>query len=373
MAGRDAHWMARAIRAAAAVYPPPHPNPRVGCVVVRDGRERARAAHRRAGEPHAEALALEAAGEGARGATAYVTLEPCSHHGRTPPCADALIAAGVARVVVAQEDPNPEVAGEGLARLRAAGVTVGSGVLRNEAEELNRGFLQRHRHGRPWVTLKLAAGLDGRTAMESGESRWITGAAARRDVHRLRGEAAAVVTGRGTVGHDDPRLTARDVAVALDDGEQPLRVILDRTLRTPSDAAALREPGTTCVVHVDGAEDAARALRDAGAEVHALPGGPGGVDVVSAVAFLAAREINHVLVEAGATVAGAFLQARLVDEVVLYQAPHWMGELGKPLARLPGLSAMAQRLRFRYTDVRRVGEDLRVTAEPVMDSVTDDD
>lgn len=368
--------MAEAVRCAAAVYPPPHPNPRVGCVLVApDGREVARAAHLRTGEAHAEGRALEIAGDAARGGTAYVTLEPCSHQGRTPPCADGLIEAGVVCVVVGHEDPDPRVGGRGLQRLRDAGITVITGVLRDAAEALNRGFLKRQRTQRPWVTLKLAGSIDGRTAMASGESRWITGAAARRDVHRLRGEAAAVLTGYGTVQADDPALTVRDLDparsgrdAALDPARQPLRVVLDPHLETPADARVLHSPGRVLILHVDDPHGRAPKLADAGAEVQALPADPRGwLDLDAVLAEMGTRSINHVLAECGSTLAGALIAGAHVDEVVLYQAPHWMGDAARPLAHLPGIDAMAQRRPYRFTDVRQVGDDLRVTLQPRTD------
>ncbi len=360
----DERWMARAIRRAAAVFPPPHPNPRVGCVLVRAGEVVGEAAHQRAGGPHAEAAALAQAGEAARGATAYVTLEPCAHHGRTPPCADALAAAGVARVVAACRDPNPQVAGAGLARLERAGVAVEAGLLEPDAAALNRGFLRRIAGGRPWVRVKLAASLDGRTAMASGESQWISSAAARRDVHRLRAGAAAVLTGAGTVRADDPRLTARDVAPALEPAQQPLRVVLDPGLTTPPGSALLASPGPVLILHAEAAPAGrADALREAGAALAGVPGsGPGRLDLAAVLRALAAREVNEVLVEAGPTLAGAWLAAGLADELVVYTAPHLMGDAARPLLVLPGIEAMSERRPLRWSDVRRVGEEIRITA-----------
>ncbi len=362
----DQHWMARAVRLAAAAFPPPHPNPRVGCVVVRDGRVVAEAAHERAGGPHAEAAALQAAGGAAAGATAYVTLEPCAHYGRTPPCSRALIDAGVARVVIGHRDANPQVAGSGIAQLEAAGIPVREGVLGADAEALNRGFLRRIAGGRPWVTVKVAASLDGRTAMASGESRWITSAAARRDVHRGRAQAAAVVTGAGTVRADDPRLDARDVAPAVPAERQPLRVVVDPRLSTPPGAALLRAPGPVLLCHgphVDSAR--AEALQARGAELQALPLAEGGLEPAAVLRALAGREVNEVWLEAGPTLAGAWVAGGLADELLVYTAPHLMGDAAQPLLALPGIDAMAQRQPLQFADVRRVGEEIRITARLV--------
>ncbi len=361
----DAHWMARALRLAGAVFPPPHPNPRVGCVLVRDGVLLGQGAHLRAGEPHAEVAAIRDAGGSARGGTAYVTLEPCAHHGRTPPCTEALLEAGVVRVVVARRDPNPHVRGGGLERLAAAGVEVADGLMAAEASAQNRGFLRRMETGRPWVTAKLAASLDGRTAMASGESQWITSAAARRDVHRWRAAASAVVTGSGTVLADDPQLTPRDVEPPLADDRLPVRVVLDSRLRTPPAAALFAAPGPVVIFHAGGDAERGRALRDAGAEVVELPASGGGVDLAAALSAMGERGFNEILVEAGPTLGGAWVQAGLVDELLLYWAPHLMGDAARPLLRLPGIETMAERVAVRVTDVRRVGEDLRITAVPV--------
>lgn len=361
--GRDAFWMAGAVRRAAAVSPPPHPNPRVGCVLVRDGEAVGAGAHQRPGGLHAEALALAEAGEAAQGATAYVTLEPCNHHGRTPPCTEALIAAGVARVVIAHRDPNPEVGGSGVARLGEGGVAVREGVLAEEARRLNRGYLRRVSGGRPWVTVKLAASLDGRTAMASGESQWITSRAARADVHRGRAGAAAVVTGSGTVAADDPRLDARDREPPLPAERQPLRVVLDRHLATPPQAALLAAPGPVLILHAEGASGArAEALRARGAELAPVAERDGGLELAAVLEALRARAVNEVWVEAGPTLAGAWVQQGLADELLVYLAPHLMGDAARPLLGLPGIDRMAQRLPLAWEDVRRVGDEIRITA-----------
>lgn len=353
----DSRFMAQALRLAQKGLDTSSPNPRVGCVIVKDGRVVAEGWHRRAGEPHAEAIALAAAGESARGGTAYVTLEPCSHHGRTPPCADALIAAGVARVVAATQDPNPRVAGNGFASLMAAGVHVDTGVLGAEAAALNAGFFSRMQRGRPRVLCKLAMSLDGRTAMASGESKWITGEAARADVQRLRARSCAVVSGIGTVLADDPRLDVRG-------GErQPLRVIVDTALRTTPVARVLAPPGRALIVHsvVDSARESA--LRDAGADLMHLPADDGRVALLALLERLAARECNEVLLEAGATLAGAFAQAGLIDEYRIYMAPVLLGSRARPLMELP-FTQMSERLQLRITAIEPVGDDWRIRAEP---------
>lgn len=358
----DHRFMARALRLAARGLTTTTPNPRVGCVIVRDGERVGEGWHRRAGEPHAEVHALRAAGERARGATAYVTLEPCSHHGRTPPCADALVAAGVSRVVAAMQDPNPQVSGRGLQRLRAAGIDVECGVLEPEALALNAGFCLRMRAGRPLFRLKLAASLDARTALASGESQWITAAAAREDVQRLRARACAVLTGVGTVVADDPSLNVRLPAAE----RQPLRVVLDSTLRTPPDARLLGLPGGILLLTALPPDDLrAQMLRAAGAELATLPAAAGGgLDLQAVAAELARRGCNEVHVECGARLAGSLLQAGLVDELVLYLAPLLLGDAARGLCRLPGLERMEQRIELEWRDVRRVGHDLRVTLVP---------
>jgi diaminohydroxyphosphoribosylaminopyrimidine deaminase/5-amino-6-(5-phosphoribosylamino)uracil reductase len=359
--------MARAIALARRGLYTTDPNPRVGCVLVRDGEIVGEGYHRRAGEPHAERNAIQAAGERARGSTAYVTLEPCCHYGRTPPCTDGLLEAGVARVVVAMEDPNPMVRGKGLARLRAAGIDVRTGVLEADARALNPGFEQRMRGGLPYVRCKLAASLDGRTAMASGESKWITSADARRDVHRLRARSSAVVTGIGTVLADDPHMNVRlspDEFPALWPDElprQPLRVVVDSRLRMPLDARMLSLPGATLIATCEDNPKAIARANAVGAEVRVFPPDSAGrVDLHLLLCYLAEREINEVLIEAGPTLAGAAMDLDIVDELVLYLAPHLMGDAARGLFRLPGIEEMAQRLGLVFEGTRRVGPDLRL-------------
>jgi len=351
----DAACMARALQWAALGRLTTFPNPRVGCVIVRDGRIVGEGWHQKAGEPHAEVHALRAAGAAVRGATVYVTLEPCSHQGRTPPCADALIAAQPARVVVAMLDPNPLVAGRGVAALEAAGIAVETGLLEASARRLNRGFLSRMERGRPFVTLKLGASLDGRTAMASGQSQWITSEAARADVHRLRAEAGAVLTTSATVLADDPQLSVRaPVATA----RQPDRIVLDSQARVAA-SARVWAPGARRL-WLCGVEPMQRP-----ADVDVLPvatTADGHLDLGAALAALGAAGVNHVLVESGSRFAGVMLRSGLVDELVLYLAPSLLGDQARGLASLPGLDTLDQRIALRYTDVRQIGPDLKITA-----------
>jgi diaminohydroxyphosphoribosylaminopyrimidine deaminase/5-amino-6-(5-phosphoribosylamino)uracil reductase len=367
----DYVFMARALRLAERGLYTTDPNPRVGCVLVRDGEIVGEGWHRRAGEPHAERLALAAAGASARGATAYVTLEPCCHHGKTPPCTDALLEAGVARVVAAMQDPNPLVAGKGLDALRSSGVAVEVGVLEIRARGLNPGFIKRMAQGLPYVRCKLAASLDGRTAMASGESKWITSEAARRDVQYLRARSSAIVTGIGTVLADDPAMTVRLQPSELPGMEpdmpvrQPLRVVLDSRLRFPPDARVLRLPGVAMIACIDQDPVRRARLESAGALVYEAAESGGRVDVESLLRYLATQEINEVLVEAGPSLAGAMLQAGCIDQLVVYLAPHLMGASARGMFLLPGLERMRDRVALEIVEARMVGPDLRVTARLV--------
>jgi diaminohydroxyphosphoribosylaminopyrimidine deaminase/5-amino-6-(5-phosphoribosylamino)uracil reductase len=363
----DREYMAQAVRLARRGIYSTHPNPNVGCVIVAQGTVVGSGWHQRAGGPHAEVYALRQAGESARGAVVYLTLEPCSHHGRTPPCADALVHAGVGRVVVAMQDPNPLVAGQGLQRLAAAGVKVESGLLEDEARALNPGFLSRMQRGRPWVRVKLASSLDGRTAMASGESKWITAEPARRDVQRLRARSSAIVTGIGTVKADDPSLNVRLEAqqlMGVEPVRQPLRVVMDTHLAMPRQAQMLSLPGDTLVVTAERDSKRWRALQEAGAEVVAIDTRQGRLEPEAVLKLLAERQVNEVLLECGARLAGAFLAAKLVDELVLYLAPHLMGDSARGLFHLPALQQMRDRVELEWRDVRQVGDALRVTARP---------
>ncbi|MEO8938699.1 MAG: bifunctional diaminohydroxyphosphoribosylaminopyrimidine deaminase/5-amino-6-(5-phosphoribosylamino)uracil reductase RibD [Burkholderiaceae bacterium] len=363
---QDRHWMQRALDRAQEALLRSDPNPRVGCVLVRDGRLIGEGATQPPGQSHAEIEALNEArrrGIDPRGATAYVTLEPCSHFGRTPPCADALIAAGLARVVAAIEDPNPLVAGDGLARLGAAGIQTDCGVLADEARELNIGFFSRMSRGRPWVRMKLAASLDGRSALADGTSQWITGDAARHDGHRWRARASALLTGIGTVKLDDPRLDVRDVETP----RQPWRVLVDSRFEVSTDARIVRNVADGRRLLVVGAiEDRARqhALVDRGCETLVMGNGDGKVDLVALIDELGRRDVNELHVEAGGKLNGSLLRAGCVDELLLYVAPCLLGP-GMPMVELPALDDLDRRLSLTYHDVDRVGGDLRIRARIV--------
>jgi diaminohydroxyphosphoribosylaminopyrimidine deaminase/5-amino-6-(5-phosphoribosylamino)uracil reductase len=349
--------MAQALRLAEHGLYTTSPNPRVGCVLVNENKIVGEGWHERAGEPHAEVHALREAGKLAKGATAYVTLEPCSHFGRTPPCADALIEAGVSRVVAAMQDPNPLVAGQGLQKLRAAGVEVEYGLMEATARELNVGFVSRMTRGIPWVRSKIAASLDGRTALANGTSQWITGAAARRDVQHWRARSCAVVTGIGTVLADDPQLNVREIANA----RQPLRVVLDTELRISPSAKILQSARTLIYTAISDAKKH-RAIQATGAEVVMLAGKDGKVDLLAVMRNLAQHGINEVLVESGRRLNGALLKAGLVDELVLYLAPQLLGDAARGLADLGELTQLQQRVALQWRDARQVGGDLRIIA-----------
>ncbi|RMR10625.1 Riboflavin biosynthesis protein RibD [Pseudomonas syringae pv. helianthi] len=368
-AALDVHYMARALELARKGLYSTHPNPRVGCVIVRDGQIVGEGWHVRAGEPHAEVHALRQAGERARGATAYVTLEPCSHQGRTPPCADALVDAGLARVVAAMQDPNPEVSGRGLLRLMNAGIGVQCGVLESEARALNKGFLQRMETGRPYVRVKMAMSLDGRTAMASGESQWITGPEARSAVQRLRAQSSVVLTGADTVLADKARLTVRPDELGLNAEltalaavRPPLRVLIDGRLRVPLDAPFF-QAGSALVVTCAAASARGRYQED-GHEMLALADSAGHVDLRKLMSELATRGVNEVLVEAGPRLAGAFARLGLVDEFQLFIAGKFLGSSARPLLDLP-LAQMSEALELNIVEMRAVGNDWRVIALPV--------
>ncbi|MGB3461371.1 MAG: bifunctional diaminohydroxyphosphoribosylaminopyrimidine deaminase/5-amino-6-(5-phosphoribosylamino)uracil reductase RibD [Rhodanobacter lindaniclasticus] len=358
--GTDHEHMAHALRLAERGLYTAQPNPRVGCVIAHGDAVVGTGFHRRAGEPHAEVFALREAAGRARGATAYVTLEPCAHQGRTPPCSDALIAAGVARVVIAAEDPFPQVDGRGVGKLRAAGITVESGLMREAARELNIGFFSRIERGRPWVRVKLAMSLDGRTALANGESKWITGEAAREDVQRWRARSSAILSGSGTVLADDPRLTVR-----LPEDEEftpPLRVLLDRQLRIPAGRQVLDGTAPTLVLH--GAAASCADDRFARVERMAMATRDNLLDLQAVLALLAGRDCNEVHVEAGPTLCGALFAAGLVDELLLYVAPLLLGDSARPLLRLPPLTDMASRWQLQVVDQRMLGADLRLRLRP---------
>ena len=402
----NAMHMAQALRLAERGLYTTQPNPRVGCVIAHGERMVGQGWHERAGEPHAEVYALREAGEQARGATAYVTLEPCAHHGRTPPCADALIAAGVARVVIAAEDPFPQVAGKGIAKLRAAGIAVESGLMREAAREINIGFFSRIERQRPWVRVKLAMSLDGRIALANGESKWITGEAARADVQHWRARSSAILTGAGTVLADNPQLTVRlasspacsrgglgwgegnlaassnsPTATLLPDrvadrlctqgrgqsGEgvpcvPPLRVILDRRLRTPIGSHVLDGQTPTLVLHAASASFTDD--RFAKVECIAMPEQGDALDLQAILSMLAGRHCSELHVEAGPTLCGALFAAGLADELLLYVAPIMLGDHARPLMHLPSLTEMASRWSLRVIDQRQIGNDWRLQLRP---------
>jgi diaminohydroxyphosphoribosylaminopyrimidine deaminase/5-amino-6-(5-phosphoribosylamino)uracil reductase len=355
----DIAFMTQALRLAENGRYSAHPNPVVGCVIVREGTVVGEGWHEVAGEAHAEINALEAAGDAARGSTVYVTLEPCSHHGKTPPCAEALVNAGVAAVVIGLQDPNPEVNGQGIAALRAAGIDVRTGILQREVEQQLCGFLSRVRRGRPFVTLKMACSIDGRIAMASGESQWITGPDARADVQRLRARSGAIMTGIGTVLADDPSFTVRDPEVDTR-GRQPLRIVLDAGLRMPLSAEMLALPGKTVVYCCD--DSKRESLVAAGAEVVRVDCGGKYVDAAAVLDDLGQRDINDVLVEAGPALAGNLLCNDLVDELVIYQAPHIMGSETMGMVETPSWTDLSHRRLLEIIDTRRVGPDTRITA-----------
>ena len=390
--------MRRALELAARGRASTHPNPRVGCVIVKNGEIVGEGFHEKAGGPHAEVVALEAAGAKAKGADLYVTLEPCCHQGRTPPCTDAVIKYGIQRVFAAMEDPNPKVAGQGFAALRGAGIAVDVGLMEDAAQDLNRGFVSRLVRGRPWLTLKLAMSLDGRTALASGESKWITGDDARADVHRLRAEAGAVMTSVSTVVADDPELSVRywpdrDEAIrgvtassnrppatpslaSPDAGNraiqgtipiprQPDRIVLDTQLRVPADAQVFKPGARRIVLTVRPRADRMESLQNNGIEVVlAGPSINGHVGLESALKELARLQINEVLVECGPKLAGSVLRSGLMDEAVLYVAPSLFGHEGRALAELPGVQTLNQRINLQYTEVRQIGTDLKITLKP---------
>ncbi|MCV6591031.1 MAG: bifunctional diaminohydroxyphosphoribosylaminopyrimidine deaminase/5-amino-6-(5-phosphoribosylamino)uracil reductase RibD [Marinobacterium sp.] len=365
----DREYMAHAIRLARQGLYTTSPNPRVGCVLVKAGVIVGEGFHRRAGEGHAEVNALAVAGEQARGATAYVTLEPCSHYGRTPPCSEALIKAGVTRVVAGMVDPNPQVAGRGMTMLADAGVDIASGLLEAQARELNPGFIRRMEQGLPRVTIKSASSLDGRTAMASGESQWITGPNARTQVQRLRARSCAIVTGVESIIQDDSALTVRAAQLQLDNAadivrRQPLRVVLDSQLRTPLCAKILQQPGRTILAHCSEDRARAQALEKAGAELLPLPMLDSRPDLRALLLHLAHTEqCNEVLVETGATLAGAFIAQQLADRIELFIAMKLLGSEARPLFTLP-FDTMAQQVPLQLEQSRQVGDDLWLSLVP---------
>ncbi|MDH5358054.1 MAG: bifunctional diaminohydroxyphosphoribosylaminopyrimidine deaminase/5-amino-6-(5-phosphoribosylamino)uracil reductase RibD [Gammaproteobacteria bacterium] len=356
------HFMARALHLAERGLFTTDPNPRVGCVIVKDGEVVGEGWHQRAGQAHAEVNALRQGGDKVKGADCYVTLEPCSHFGRTPPCADALIQAGVKRVFIAMADPNPVVSGNGINKLKDAGITVTVGLLEQQAASLNPGFCQRMRTGRPYVRSKIAMSLDGRTAMASGESQWITGADARQDVQKLRARSSAILTGIGTVLMDDPALTVRPEGDWYPDNDvirQPLRVVVDSQLQIPAQARVFNNDNKLLI-----ASTVIDSQSNLPMEVLTLPALDDQVDLNALMKALAQREINEVMVEAGAVLNGALLSAGLIDELVFYMAPKLMGNAAKGVFHLPELHTLAENIDLKITDMRSVGRDWRITALP---------
>ena len=353
----DFEFMARALRLAERGLYTTTPNPRVGCVLVKDGRVVGEGWHERAGEAHAEVVALKAATASAQGSTAYVSLEPCSHQGRTPPCTHALIEAKIARVVAAMQDPNAQVAGTGLQTLRDAGIRVEVGLMEEQARELNIGFVSRMTRGRPWMRIKIAASLDGKTALANGVSQWIGGPDARRDGHHWRARSCAVMTGIGTLKDDDPRLTVRDVETT----RQPLRIVVDSRLRITPEAKVL-DGGAVLIATATPDDARARALKVKGADVVVLPNADGKVDLLRLTQHLGSIGINEVLVEAGINLDSALLRAGVVDELLFYLAPLLLGDAGRGMLDLGNLTRMEQRLELDIRDTRLFGPDLRVLA-----------
>ena len=353
----DFYFMARALILAQRGLYTTDPNPRVGCVLVKNGEIIGEGWHERAGQAHAEVYALNHATQSVEGATAYVTLEPCSHHGRTPPCCDALIAAGISRLVVAMRDPNPLVAGQGLARCREAGMDVVCDVLKEQAQTLNEGFISRMTRKRPFVRSKIAMSLDGRTALANGESQWITSAPSREDVHRFRAQSSAILTAIGTVLIDNPTLNARvDFPLV-----QPVRVVLDSQLKLMPNAKMRDIDGPIWVLTCSDNVANKATLERAGFEVYVLPDYQGRLDLHAVMAFLAQKEINNVFVEAGASLNGALLEANLVDEWLIYMAPCVLGDKGRGIFVLPELTSMKNKSHFHWQNVRHIGQDLRLT------------
>ena len=356
----DFKCMAIALQLAVRGLETTHPNPRVGCVITRKGQVVGKGWHQKTGEAHAEINALQEAGDKAEGGTAYITLEPCSHIGRTPPCVEALIRAKVARVIFAIGDPNPDVNGNGLQRLQQAGIEVQSGLMAEQAEELNQGFLKRMRQGRPWVRIKLAQSMDGHIALENGSSQWISGAESRADVQNWRARSDAILTGVGTVLADDPSLNVRNNKEA----RQPARIIVDSQWRTPVEALLLTLPGPVLIAGLD-EKPVPGALRESGADCVGFPSIEGRVDLKALLHELARREFNEIQVEAGATLCGSLIQQGLVDELLIYQAPIILGGAAVSPFALPILDNMDDRVHLEWVDSRRIGKDLRLRLKPV--------
>jgi diaminohydroxyphosphoribosylaminopyrimidine deaminase/5-amino-6-(5-phosphoribosylamino)uracil reductase len=355
----DHAFMSRALQLAEKGLYTTTPNPRVGCVITRNDEIVGSGWHEKAGQPHAEINALAMAGTAARGATAYVTLEPCSHHGRTPPCTDALIRAGIIRAVIAMQDPNPQVLGGGIAALKQAGIAVQTGLMQNLTEALNTGFIKRMQQKKPWVSVKMAVSLDGKTALNNGQSQWITGEAARRDGHHWRARSCAIMTGIGTIRADNPRLTVRHTSTS----RQPKKIIIDNHLAIPIDADILKE-GDTCIFTAS-AGNTAKIARLERMGVHVIPTertDQGQVNLPSVMTTLAQLECNEILVEAGSALSGALIRAGLVDELIIYMAPSLLGGNARNMFQWPELTSLEQKITPRIIDMRMIGRDIRIIA-----------
>ena len=356
----DHRYMARAIKLAAKPVFSPHPNPRVGCVIVNNGKIVGEGFHEFAGGPHAEVNALQLAGNEAKQSTVYVTLEPCSHFGRTPPCADALLKAQVAEVIVAMKDPNPKVAGKGLEKLKQAGIKISFGLLAQQAKELNKGFIKRMLHNMPWVCSKIAMSIDGRTSMSSGESKWITGSQARKDVQVLRARTHAILTGSGTVLADDPQLTVREFAKSTPGFRQPVRIVVDGQKKLPATAKIFQETGETIL--------AVKAAGDLNCTYIEVKSDSEKIDLSLLLKELAKKEINEVLVEAGPGLNGALLSQGLIDELIVYMATDVMGDDANGMFHLPQLKSMQQKIPLTCKDVRKIGNNIRFKLTPGLES-----
>ncbi len=355
----DYTFMAQALQLAARGRYSTSPNPRVGCIITKNNQVIAQGWHEKAGQPHAEINALRSTTEDVHGATAYITLEPCNHHGRTPPCAEALVHAGVRKVIIAMQDPNPLVSGSGCTLLQQAGIIVETGLLQDQAHQLNLGFIHRMKENKPWVRLKIAASLDGKTALNNGASQWITGEAARRDGHRWRARSCAILTGSGTLRHDDPQLTVRHIETS----RQPKKVVVDKKLAIPLGAKLLQ--GENVIIFTACAENNQKitALKELGVLVIVLPDTGGKVNLVDMMHQLANLEINELLVEAGSGLNGALIHAGLVDELIIYLAPHLLGHVAQGMVNLPELNSLTNKHSLDIQDVRMIGQDIRITAK----------
>lgn len=363
--GEDYQFMSRALQLARRGLYSTHPNPRVGCVLVKNGKLLAEGWHQQCGGAHAEVHALNIAGKEAQGADCYLSLEPCTHTGKTPPCVDALISAGIRRVVIAGIDPNPRVSGKGVVSLQKAGIITETGLLEQQAHALNPGFEMRMLHGRPFVRCKLAMSLDGHTALADGQSKWITGTAARADVQKLRAQSSAIMTGINTVLADNPGLNVRDIDTM---GRQPVRIVLDRRLRIPKDTKLLGLPGESIIFTVYGCPDREQSLIASGISVIRIDGSGEKDFLMGVMRYLAnEKEINEVLVECGPTLTGSLLQAGLIDELIIYTAPLLLGHEARNLFNIPGIKSIADGVGLEFTDVRMIGRDMKITLKILKD------